>query len=328
MASFSSRVVAQITEERDGLQKVRFDDGSDGYALVSVCGTLEAGDEVVVNTTAVDLGLGTGGYHVVHWIANKRSQPTLRSGEILKARYLSEQIEVDPYVAVGQDLSGARVLLCALHSQLGAVAVGLNSENLGYVMTDQAALPLALSDLLADLKRAGVVRLTATAGQAFGGDLEVINVASGVAALLDHNCNQIVVAAGPGHVGTASDLGFSSLELAGHAAILSALGARVGICVRASELDSRERHQGISHHMESILRATPTEIEVPIPLGTQSDWITALNHRPCPVNPVDVIDALQKSNIAVTTMGRSLELDALACSYVGASVSWLLGRDK
>ena len=109
MASFSSRVVAQITEERDGLQKVRFDDGSDGYALVSVCGTLEAGDEVVVNTTAVDLGLGTGGYHVVHWIANKRSQPTLRSGEILKARYLSEQIQVDPYIAVGQDLSGARV---------------------------------------------------------------------------------------------------------------------------------------------------------------------------------------------------------------------------
>ena len=52
------------------------------------------------------------------------------------------------------------------------------------------------------------------------------------------------------------------------------------------------------------------------------------NHRPCPVNPVDVIDALQKSNVAVTTMGRSLELDALACSYVGASVSWLLGRDK
>ena len=135
-------------------------------------------------------------------------------------------------------------------------------------MTDQAALPLALSDLLADLK--GWCReLTATAGQAFGGDLEVINVASGVAALLDHNCNQIVVAAGPGHVGTASDLGFSSLELAGHVAILSALGARVGICVRASELDSRERHQGISHHMESILRATPIEIEVPIPLGTQ-----------------------------------------------------------
>ena len=25
------------------------------------------GDRVVVNTTAVDLGLGTGGWHVVHW---------------------------------------------------------------------------------------------------------------------------------------------------------------------------------------------------------------------------------------------------------------------
>ena len=77
--------------------------------------------------------------------------------------------------------------------------------------------------------------------------------------------------------------------------------------------------------MASILRATPTEIEVPIPLGTKSDWITALNHRPCPVNPVDVIDALQKSNISVTTMGRSLELDALACSLhwcISLLVTW------
>ena len=116
MARFSSRVVAEITEERHGLQKVLFDDNSTGYALVSVCGTLQTGDEVVVNTTAVDLNLGTGGHHVVHWIANKRSQTEQRQGEILKARYLSEQTEVDPYVTVRQDLSGARVLLCALHS--------------------------------------------------------------------------------------------------------------------------------------------------------------------------------------------------------------------
>ena len=154
MARFSSRVVAEITEERHGLQKVLFDDNSTGYALVSVCGTLQTGDEVVVNTTAVDLNLGTGGHHVVHWIANKRSQTEQRQGEILKARYLSEQTEVDPYVTVRQDLSGARVLLCALHSQLGAAAIGANSKTLGYVMTDQAALPLALSDLLADLKKA------------------------------------------------------------------------------------------------------------------------------------------------------------------------------
>ena len=328
MARFSSRVVDQITEERDGLQKVLFDDNSTGYALVSVCGTLQTGDEVVVNTTAVDLNLGTGGHHVVHWIANKRSQTEQRPGEILKARYLSEQTEVDPYVTVRQDLSGARVLLCALHSQLGAAAIGANSKALGYVMTDQAALPLALSDLLADLKKANLVGLTATAGQAFGGDLEVINVPSGIAALLDHNCNEIIVAAGPGHVGTASQLGFSSLELAGHAATLSALGATVGICVRASELDPRERHQGVSQHMASILKATPTEIEVPIPVGAQSDWITALNHRPYPVEPVDIATALQGSNVSVTTMGRPFALDALACSYVGASVAWLLGAEK
>ena len=328
MARFSSRVVARIVEERDGLQKVLFDDNSAGYALVSLCGTVEVGDEVVVNTTAVDLGLGTGGSHVIHWAPNTVRQSVPQAGDVLKARYLSEQTEVDPYIAKRRNLSGARVLLCPLHSHLGAVAIGVNSAALGYVMTDQAALPLALSDLLADLKQANVLGVSATAGQAFGGDLEVINVASGVAALLDHNCTLMVVTAGPGHVGTASELGFSCLELAGHAATLSALGAKVGICVRASELDPRARHQGISHHMGSILKATPNAMEVPIPVGAQSDWITALGHRPYPVKPFDIASALKKSSVSVTTMERPLESDLLACSYLGASISWLLDPDK
>ena len=233
MPRFSLRTVTQVVEEREGLQKVLFDDDSAGFVLVSLCGLVQVGDEVVVNTTAVDLDLGTGGYHVVHWIIKTDFQRDPLRGDVLKARYLSEQTEVDPYVSTRRDLVGARVLLCLLHSHLGAVAIGLNSAKLGYVMSDQASLPLAFSDLLADLKRANVTGVTATAGQAFGGDLEVINVASGVAALLDHGCTQMVVAAGPGHVGTGSGLGFSSLELAGHAAILSALGATVGICVRA-----------------------------------------------------------------------------------------------
>ena len=37
------------------------------YALTQLTGPVAVGDRVVVNTTAVELGLGTGGWHVVHW---------------------------------------------------------------------------------------------------------------------------------------------------------------------------------------------------------------------------------------------------------------------
>ncbi|MDP7067755.1 MAG: DUF3866 family protein [Acidimicrobiales bacterium] len=324
MPRFSSRTVDRIVDERDGLQKVILDDGSTAYSLVELIGAATAGDHVVVNTTAVDLDLGTGGSHVIHWITDREGNSELRPGRIIKARYLSEQTEVDPHLSTRLDLDGARVLLCVLHSHLGAVAVGMNSPDLGYLMTDQAALPLALSDLVAELRQRNLLGLTVTAGQAFGGDLETINVASGIAALLENNHNGVVVAAGPGHVGTGIGLGFSSLELAGHAATLSALGAEVAVCVRASDVDPRERHNGISHHMNTILKATPTPIEVPIPHGAESSWITTLNHRPYWAEPIDIADALNHLTTPLKTMGRPLADDALACSYVGASVAWLM----
>ena len=37
------------------------------YCLTDLIGPCAIGDRVVVNTTAVDLGLGTGGFDVVHW---------------------------------------------------------------------------------------------------------------------------------------------------------------------------------------------------------------------------------------------------------------------
>ena len=38
----------------------------------SLVGECAVGDEVVLNTTAVELGLGTGGWHVVHWNLSRR----------------------------------------------------------------------------------------------------------------------------------------------------------------------------------------------------------------------------------------------------------------
>ncbi len=47
-------------------------DGSRAYVLTDQVGPVAVGDEVVLNTTAVDLGSGTGGWHVVHWNLARR----------------------------------------------------------------------------------------------------------------------------------------------------------------------------------------------------------------------------------------------------------------
>ena len=68
MPRFDAARVAQILSERNGLQRLLLDDGTRAYALSEVVGSASEGDLVIVNTTAVDLDLGTGGWHVVHWI--------------------------------------------------------------------------------------------------------------------------------------------------------------------------------------------------------------------------------------------------------------------
>ena len=68
MPRFDAGRVAQIVSERSGLQRLLLDDGARAYALTELVGSASEGDLVIVNTTAVDLGLGTGGWHVVHWI--------------------------------------------------------------------------------------------------------------------------------------------------------------------------------------------------------------------------------------------------------------------
>src|ERR671911_1032978 len=76
MPSFRSGKVTKLLMERPGLQRVEVDlgDGNErAYVLTQLTGTVAVGDRVVVNTTAVELGLGTGGWHVVHWNLARRA---------------------------------------------------------------------------------------------------------------------------------------------------------------------------------------------------------------------------------------------------------------
>jgi hypothetical protein len=224
---------------------------------------------VVVNTTAVDLGLGTGGWDVVHWNLSREAW-SAPGGHVMKLRYTSLQIDTGAADPAGGDLAGKPVVACDVHSQLVPVAMAFAEaapgRRLSYVMTDSAALPLALSDLVADLVGKGLLAETITCGQAFGGRREAVNLHSALA-LADGDA--VVVAPGPGVVGTGSRLGFSGLEVASVIDAVAKLGGRPIVAVRYSGTDPRPRHRGVSHHTTTALDLASHPALAPEPAD---DW--------------------------------------------------------
>ncbi len=343
MPRFARMRAAEVRDVRPGLQRMTLDDGSEAYALTDLCGPTQAGDELLVNVSAVELGLGTGGAHVVHTNLSSPYAGAAGAGRVMKARYLSEQIPVvaaeesAEHPEVSDDgerlpsLAGVRVVLCVLHSHALALAAGVQAATArapGYVMTDGGALPFVLSDLAAACLERGVITTAVSAGQAFGAPIESVTVASGIAALASRRVDRIIVSPGPGHLGTASPLGFSGLDLAGHAAVLDGLGAATALAVRASTDDQRARHRGVSHHTRTLAGLAPLRTVVPVPAGiaaTAGDaaWITSLAQRAVPCSPIDIAAGLARAGLAVTSMGRSLETDVEACGWLGAAAAWL-----
>ncbi len=254
MPVFATCAVASITSERAGLQRVELDSGRRAYVLTQLIGPVAVGDRVVVNTTAVDLGLGTGGWDVVHWNLSQEAWSGPGGGHVLKLRYTSLQVDTGAAEEAATDLGGKPVVACDLHSQLAAVAAAFAEaapgRRLSYVMTDSAALPLALSDLVADLVDRGLLAETITCGQAFGGQREAVTLHS---ALVLAAGDAVVVAPGPGVVGTDSRLGFGGVEVAGVIDATAKLGGRPIVAVRYSDADERDRHRGVSHHTTTAL---------------------------------------------------------------------------
>ena len=92
MPTFETADVTEVLLERPGLQRVGTTAGR-AYVLTQLIGTVEVGDRVVLNTTAVGLGLGTGGWHVVHWNLSREHLDQPGPGHIMKVRYTSLQCD-------------------------------------------------------------------------------------------------------------------------------------------------------------------------------------------------------------------------------------------
>lgn len=325
MPSFRTGTVTEILSERAGLQRVEVD-GRRAYVLTQLVGTVAVGDRVVLNTTAVELNLGTGGWDVVHWNLANDTLDLPGGGHVMKLRYTSLQVdtgvaEEDP--ALPQSLEGTPVVAIALHSQLASVAAAVKEARpqarLVYVMTDAGALPLALSDLLHDLRRANLVDATVTVGHAFGGDLEAVNVRTGLAlARWRLDANVIVVGMGPGSVGTGSFFGYSGVEVA---SILDTAASSEGIAIaalRVADADERPRHKGLSMHTRAALLVTHVPVIAPVPRGEALPPLPA-NVTVVEADVPDAVGYLAERGITVSTMGRDALVDPLPFRYAAAA---------
>lgn len=313
-------------------------------AFASLAGPLRPGDEVLLNTTAVRLSLGTGGAHFV--VAGPASPPGQalagrESGHILKLRYtplqhrvLAAEEEASPYhgeIAACEGLGGIPVLAAELHSQAGAAAIAARRAAPGarivLVHLDSAALPVPYSRLVHRLRADGVLDATVSAGHSFGGDYEAVNVYSGlVVARAAAGADLVLVSQGPGNVGTGTRLGFSGLAVveALHAAV--ALGGTPILAPRISAADPRERHRGISHHTRTILECLHVSVTVPLADATMGP--TGGAHNTILVDPSPALEALSPYREVLTTMGRTLEEDADFFRAATAAGLYAAGRTR
>lgn len=339
MPRFARGVIVNLLDSRPGVIRclVKVDD-EERLATVfpGMTGPVEPGDRVVLNTTAVDLDLGTGGQDFVLWNLSREETGELSSGHIMKLRYTPWQMDVRVAKASeAVSLHGMPVIVCPLHSQVAAAAAVIRRSDealrVAYLMTDGGALPIAHSDLVAVLKDKGLIDVTVTAGHAFGGDLEAVNVFSGLMAAGEVGDADItLVSPGPGVVGTNSTFGHTGME---QGQILNAVGALGGTpiaALRISFADSRERHRVVSHHSLSALsfsamvRAIVAVPALDEPRAAEvmrrlDDAELGKRHEIRTVDASETLPALGAFGLDVTTMRRTPKEDPEMFEAAGAA---------
>ncbi|MDR0879872.1 MAG: DUF3866 family protein [Clostridioides sp.] len=330
--------VTKIVSQNGKLDDLRVDiDGDEqrAYNYPLMTGIVNLGDEVVLNTTAVELSLGTGGYHyVIANLDNLESKMT-EGGHIMKLRYTPLQVKVDAVeeqenenherILDFKSLDGMPVVVGTLHSMLTPFAATYKKNNpgkkLAYIMTDGAALPIYFSKNVETLKEKGLVDSTVTIGNAFGGDFECINIYTALITakeVIGADC--VIVTMGPGIAGTGTKYGFTGIEQGPILDAISKLGGRPIAIPRISFADKRDRHRGISHHSITVLgEIVNVRVELPITVYEAEkleriksqvvDCGLDKKHRITYIENDETKDDLDEFGLKVKTMGRNYEDD-------------------
>ena len=325
------------------------------------------GERVRLEVSALDRALGTGGHAMVCARLDVLPEDSARAGHLVKARYMPDQV-----VVAGADeqdtehhgllsrpvdelaLDGTPVVIADLHSSLPAILAGARATGGArapvravYVMTDGGALPLPYSRAAAALREAGWLAATVSAGQAWGGDIEAVSVHNALlAARRVLGADLIVLAQGPGNLGTDTPWGFSGVACGDAVNAVAALGGRAVACLRVSQADARERHRGVSHHSLTAygrVALAAADVVVPALGGPLGERVAAQARGLCGPRPagarhryvevgvdglLEALEAAQRdTGVRMSTMGRGLREDAaafLAAAAAGRHAAGLL----
>lgn len=277
-------------------------------------GRSEPGDDVIVNVAARELGLGSGGFDVVHVNLTRGLAAGGPGGPaVMKLNYTSVQHAVSALERdrpLGRPLGG-QVVVIALHGQLAPLIWALGQANpglrVGYVQTAGGALPGSRSDVARELRRRRLLAAHVTAGPSYGGpDGDAITTVGALDHGLRGGWDVAVCGPGPGIIGSASTLGHGGMAGLDSAHAALALGAATTLVPRLSQADPRERHRGISHHSRTVLELLLAPVTVAVPAGVAiPDWGARHDWRTAEAD----LAGYAASGLPATTMGRSIDDD-------------------
>lgn len=313
----------------------------------------QVGDWVKVNISALELGLGTGGYGFV--MARCCSSQVIEEdtassypGHIIKLRYTPWQTpvlaceapesEYHAFFTEPFDLKGKYIILGELHSMLPVLVSLLHSwepeRKIVYLMDDQAALYSSFSHHVRYLQKKHQLTVI-TFGQSLGGDLETVNIYTALeAAYKIVKADDIIITQGPGVVGTRTIRGFSGMQLTNWLHAVHTCGGHSLVIPRIQFTDQRAHHYGISQHtLYPLAYHALAPVTFPIPahseLGTREERLLLQQSRclqelhevvpiPRPLFQNQLEVALANFGQPITTMGKSYREEPYFYYAIGA----------
>lgn len=313
------------------------------WADEMLLGEMREGDEVVVNVAALDLGLGSGGFDVVHVNLTRGLDGSGVEGDahVMKLNYTSLQHPVEPAERPNswfespdiEDKGTTRstsVLILPLHGHLApaawAAAQASPDLRVGYVQTGGGALPGSLSRDVAELRERDLLVGHVTAAPAYGGELEALSVVGALDATAELGWDAVLVGPGSGIIGSDTAYGHGGMAALDSAHAALSLGLPTVISPRLSSSDPRDRHRGLSHHTKAVLDLLLAPVDVVFPEGENriASGLGDSNHR-VHYAPADLAGHAA-SGLPTKTMGRTLDEDPLFFAAPLAAGTFLAGR--
>ncbi|WP_353892346.1 DUF3866 family protein [Proteinivorax hydrogeniformans] len=326
MVNRAVRKVTRVILENENIQVLELNKDEKAYNYTCFTGKVGVNDEVLVNTTAVDLNLGSGGYHFVIAKYPFASKKDLSPGHIIKLRYTPLQLRTYPIEEqLGEELDKVSlkdtvVITAELHSMLAPIALAIKKlkpqYKIAYVMTDGGSLSASHSKAATLLKESNIIEGVVTSGHSFGGDIEAINPVSAIqGAKAAFEADVIIVCMGPGIVGTGTEMGFTGIEQSYISDLAQKLGCKVYPAVRIGFVDERKRHNGISHHFltnfgklcggkYTIILPRLTRERMNLLLNQLTEYGIKQKHHLAVANGVDIQNISELCKINLSTMGR------------------------